>query len=435
MAMGGGNFTVMNKTLPGTYINIVSKDIRSNDGFERGAVAMGLSLDWGEEGKLVEVGVDDLTMNAAKLFGHELTDDSMVFIREIFQHATTLYAYRLNSGGTKATNKIATAKYAGTAGNNITVTISADPDDSTNFIVKTIMEGTVRNRQTVKTAAELVDNDFVTFAKDATLSVSTNALSGGTNGTVAAKNHSDFLTALEQSGDTVNVIGVDSTDSAVKKVYEAYAQRHRDDEGDKVQIVVYDDAAADYEGVISVKNKTTNADEAALVYWVAGAEAGCELGESVTNMTYDGELTIEAPYTQAELEDLLNTGNLVFHKVGDEFRVLIDVNTLTTYTAEKNKLFAKNDIIRTVDALANNLSYLFNNTYCGKYPNNDANRNGLWADIVDIFKELQNRGVITNFSSSDVVIGQGKEKGDVVVQSEMTVTTTMERLYVTSRVA
>ena len=39
-----------------------------------------------------------------------------------------------------------------------------------------------------------------------------------------------------------------------------------------------------------------------LVYWVAGAEAGCAVNKSLTNFKYDGELTINTDYTQAELE-------------------------------------------------------------------------------------------------------------------------------------
>ena len=57
----------------------------------------------------------------------------------------------------------------------------------------------------------------------------------------------------------------------------------RDEQGIKFQAVVYNNAA-NYEGVVNVKN-TTVEDDSALVYWVTGVIAGCEINKSNTKQT------------------------------------------------------------------------------------------------------------------------------------------------------
>lgn len=44
-------------------------------------------------------------------------------LRDLFLNAQKLYAYRLNGSGEKATCAYATAKYAGTRGNDLKITI------------------------------------------------------------------------------------------------------------------------------------------------------------------------------------------------------------------------------------------------------------------------------------------------------------------------
>ncbi|MFR6380690.1 MAG: hypothetical protein ACLUNZ_13830 [Evtepia sp.] len=44
-------------------------------------------------------------------------------MREIFLHARKVYFFRLNAGGSKAANTYGTAKYPGTRGNALRVTI------------------------------------------------------------------------------------------------------------------------------------------------------------------------------------------------------------------------------------------------------------------------------------------------------------------------
>ena len=55
MALGGGVWLVQNKTLPGTYINFVSKEKPILDMVDRGYATMALELDWGPSGEIFRI--------------------------------------------------------------------------------------------------------------------------------------------------------------------------------------------------------------------------------------------------------------------------------------------------------------------------------------------------------------------------------------------
>ena len=197
-------------------------------------------------------------------------------------------------------------------------------------------------------------------------------------------------------------------------------------------MVVYN-KAADYEGVVNVKNTVTDdgASTVSLVYYVTGLVAGTEVNKSASNKVYDGEYTINTNYTQAQLEAAITGGEFAFHKVGTEVRVLVDINSLTTTTDVKGDVFKQNQTIRVIDQIANDIAVIFNNKYLGKVSNNNTGRISLWTDIVKHHKELETIRAIENFSNSDVTVEQGNTKTSVVVNDAITVVYTMEKLYMT----
>lgn len=218
----------------------------------------------------------------------------------------------------------------------------------------------------------------------------------------------------------------------IKSLFVAFTKRMRDKVGAKFQTVVYR-SPADYEGVISVENQVLEegVPEQSLVYWVTGAAAGCAVNQSNTNKRYDGEYMVDVPFTQQALEDALRAGKFVFHKVGDEIRVLEDINSLTTYTDEKNSDFSSNQTIRVLDQIANDIAVLFNNKYLGKIPNNESGRVSFWNDVVSHHKELETLQAIENFNADDVLVSQGEGKKAVVVSDRVTVVNSMSQLYMT----
>ena len=188
MALGGGNFTTQNKELPGTYINFVSAASASAALSGRGIATMPLELDWGKEGEVFEVTNEEFQKNSMKIFGYAFDNPKMKGIRDLFLGAKTLYAYRLNGGGVKASNTYAAALYGGTRGNDLKIVIQANADDEAKFDVETYLGTTKVDAQTVAAASELTANDYVTFKADAELAVTASMpLAGGTDGTVDRK--------------------------------------------------------------------------------------------------------------------------------------------------------------------------------------------------------------------------------------------------------
>lgn len=428
MALGGGTFVTQNKVLPGSYINFISLAKASANLSDRGVVAMALELDWGVENEVFEVTKADFQKNSLKIFGYDYTHEKLKGLRDLFMNIKTLYAYRLTSGGVKATNTFATAKFSGIRGNDLKIVIQANVDVPSKFDVKTVLGTTVVDIQTVTTAADLVANDYVTFKTGASLSITASTpLTTGSNGTVNGTAHQAALDKFEAY--PFNALGLVSTDDVIKGLYINYGKRLRDEVGQKFQVVVYN-KAADYEGVVNVKNRATG-NEAALVYWVTGIIAGCEVNKSNLNKKYDGEYTVEANYTQSQLEAAIKAGEFALHKVGSDIRVLSDINSLVTVSDTKGEIFKDNQTVRVMDQIANDIAVLFNTKYLGTVPNDAAGRISLWSDIVKHHEQLQEIRAIEDFTDSDVTVDQGNTKKSVVVADVVTVVNAMAQLYMT----
>lgn len=437
MALGGGQFTTQNKILPGTYHNFVSKARAYLNLAERGFVALPLAHDFGVDGEVLTLTAEDLQKNSLKLLGYDYTHEKLKPFREIFTNAHTVFTYFLKgSTAAAAENTFAEANFKGERGNALKVAITANVDEPSKFDVKLYIDTALVDEQiAVTTAADLIDNDFVTYKKDATLaSTAGTALTGGTNGTVTPVEHQKALDELEAYG--FNVLVCDSIDSGIKALYEAYTKRLRDEVGAKFQLVVQGLDNSDHEGIITVHNKAVEG-ETKLTYWSAGASAGCAINASNTNKVYDGEYTVDfdGAKTQSQLSALLKDGKFVFHKVGDETRVLEDINSFVSFSSEKNEDFSMNQVIRVLDQDAIDMAHLFNTRYLGKVPNDQSGRVSLWSDVVTHGRELQQLRAIENFNPDTVSVEQGQSKKSVVINKEFNVTVAMSQLYITTVVA
>ena len=54
----------------------------------------------------------------------------------------------------------------------------------------------------------------------------------------------------------------------------------------------------------------------------------------------------------------------------DEVRVLRDINSFTSFVAEKNSDFSSNRVVRVLDGIANDVARIFGQYYLGKRSNN-----------------------------------------------------------------
>ena len=385
MALGGGIWSIQNKVLPGTYINFSSVAKASATLSERGYAAMPLVLDWGPDNTVFAVTSGDFQKNSLKLFGHPYTDKALQPLRELFQYTQTLYAYRLNGGGAKATCEFCTARYSGVAGNKMFVVIAANADQPSLFDVSLYYDTTLLDMQTVDAATALKDNDFVTWKSEAVLKATAKTpLASGTNGTANSSAHQAFLDKLESY--SFNTLGCPSDDPTTIKLYVNYTKRLRDEIGAKFQTVIFNlstnEKIGDYEGVIEVGSNVTGYDASipgmgqyGLVYWMTGASAGCAVNKSNTNKKYDGELTVNTDYTQAELEAAIKSGRLSSTDTWNgETRILEDINSLVTVSDTKGDVFKSNQTICVCDQIANDTAVLFNTRYLGTVPNDAAGR-------------------------------------------------------------
>lgn len=438
--IGGGTFTVQNKILPGAYINFVSAGRAAQLG-SRGVVALPLELNWGPENKVFAVSAEDFNRTAIDVFGYDPTDPSLLLVREALKRAKTLLAYRVNSGGQKASATVGgmtvTAKWGGTRGNDLKVAILTNADDATKVDVVTYLGTMEVDRQTVPAdsgSANLKDNNFVTFGEAETLTpTSATALTGGSNGTVDGTAYSNFLNAIEV--EAFNVIGYPGTNETIKALIAAFVKRLRYDNGVKIVGVLYQYDGDDI-GLINVKNGVILADGTTItgdkaVAWVAGASAGAEVNESLTNVAYDGAVDVDIKYTKSQYEAAIQNGEFAFYADNGKARVLTDINSLVTFGDGVSEDWTSNRVVRVMDGWANDVARIFGERYIGTVTNSDTGRELFKADLVSLAMQYQAIDAISNFESADIVIQQGNGKRDVVVNCALQPNDSMEKLYMT----
>lgn len=434
MALGGGTWLVQNKVLPGSYINFSSVAKASATLSDRGYAAAPFVLSWGPENEVFAVTSGEFQKNSKAIFGYSYDHPKMLALREIFLHATTVYCYRLGLGAKKAACALATAKYPGIRGNDLSIVIAANVDDPDAFDVGTYLDGIQVDLQTVTKAEELTGNDYVDFKKDLTLEATAGApLTGGEDvANITGDSHQAFLDKIEAYA--FNAMCCPAADPIIVKFYAAYCQRVRDEVGAKFQLIAWKPSTVDYEGVIGVWNSATHpsmgVDEHAVVYWATGAHAGVAVNKSLTNAKYDGELTLDTDYKQAELTAALKAGKFMFHNVNGLTRVLEDINTLLTLSDTKGEVFQSNQTMRVCDQIANDVAVLFNERYLGTVPNDASGRSALWGDITHYIKQLEDIRAVENFDPDTVSCEQGdKKKAVLVTVNGLNIINAMAQLY------
>ena len=375
-----------NKVLPGAYINFVSRPRAMGSLGERGVVCVGMELDWGREG-MTDIAAAEGRTNCRELFGYTYLSEEMKDLRELFAHAKEVKLYRLN-GGEKARmtqdGLTVTAKYPGKRGNDICIKIAENVDESDCWDVETYLDAEVVDAQTVTRIEDLRENAFVEF--------------GG-------------------------------ADEKTKKLFVNFTKRMREEEGVKFVTVLHDYPAADHEGVISVGTA------AELVYWTAGASAGAEVNESLTNTAYDGEYEVDAKLKKSDYIKGIRKGQLLFYEEDGTLRVLRDINSFTSFAAAKNSDFSSNRVVRVLDSIANDVANIFSKYYLGKQSNNANGRNLLKAEILAYHEELMKLEAIEGFTADDITVEKGTEKQDVVVYEAIQPVDAMEKLYMKVEVA
>lgn len=433
--MAGGTWTTQNKVRPGAYINV-----RSNGGIGAaesisGVTALPLVIDFGPEEEVVTItAASDLTA-----FGYDLNDPQMLLLREALKQAATVLVYRVGSGGKAAAiegDLSITALYGGTRGNAISVVSKENVNVKDAYDVETYLAGRLVDRQTAKTIEELSANRVVNFAGSGELSAFSIFLESGSNTPATVNDYMTFFSKIQVF--EFNTLALPVQDEVIKTAGVSFINRMRNEEGKKCQLVVAGHAANN-EAVINVKNGVILLDGTRITAeqataWVAGASASAGVATSLTYKKYDGAIDVTQRFLNTEIIEALQNGEFVFTEQRGEVVIEQDINSLTSFTADKSKDFSKNRVLRCLDDIANNSKKAFEDNFIGQINNDQDGRELYKADRINYFNGLQGAGAITNFSADDIEISAGNEKDSIVLNVQVQPVDAMEKLYMTVEV-
>lgn len=444
--MSGGTFTSQNKVRPGAYINFKGVVKPSSSLGTRGIMTMPVPMSWGAP--VTELLSTDLLdgKSIAKI-GYDATDVESLIYRLALANCYKVIVFRLDAGGTAASGAIGDldldAKYAGIVGNLISVAVIVN---GSNFDVVTYYNGAQKDKQTVPTAAELVDNDWVNFSYT-TAVLTANAgtsLTGGLNGSVSDANYTTYKDTIVSYQWNVMAIPQDVTGGTVNALIATFIKDLRDNAGRKVQAVLFD-IDEDYEGIISVdqgfKTETEEVVPEVFSAYVGGLTAGAGAAESNTYKVIEGAIEITypngvTPYTNDDIIAKLKAGKFVISTLlNGSIVVEQDINTLHTFIGDKPYDFSKNRVIRTLDEINNGVNIKWAETYAGKVSNVESGRTLFKGDIIGFMLQLESIEAITEFdSSTDIEILAGQDIDAVVANLAVKPVDAMEKLYMTVNV-
>ena len=448
----GGTWTVQNKVRPGAYINFVSVPKAIGTLGSRGTVAVGMPMTWGPAGELIHLNGEEL-LNGSSLakVGVTATDtEASLPYRIALAGCFNALLFRTDVGGAKAKADIlastlsVSAKYAGTTGNKITVVTVKDKPEAGYTTIQVFVDKLLKESFIVQKITELsdIDSAFVEFTVSnesaAIPETAGTALVGGTNGTVDKTTYSTFWDLLDTKN--FQCIAMYDTDASIPPLLKAKVELWREKRGKKVQAVVYDYTAADYEGIISVnqgfKTSTETVDTTLFPVWVASMTAGAEVNKSLTAAVVEDGVEIINPIAEDEIEDALNRGQFVLsYRQDGAVCVEKDINTLHTFTVDKNYAFSKNRVVRCLDEIGNTVALVFNRNYAGKVDNNSTGRNQYKTEIISLMDTMVGLGAVQNFEgASDITVLPGEAVDAVVVDLAIQPVDSMEKLYMTVNV-
>ena len=427
--MAGGRFDKQTgKVRPGTYVNFESsrdKDTVKNG--TRGTVIIPLfKASYGPAKQFIKLTSANPDAQAAT-FGYSIYDDDpnrqMLFIREVFKRAVTVYVYILTEGKPAraeipmavqaadeeageevVTNTLtAMAKHGGSRGNELTVTVDANPIGGYDVLIH-LAGSKVAQYDGLSTVEELIalDNPYIIFEGSGSLGgAAGTTLSGGTDEEAANMDITDFVDAWESV--KFNTVCFPFDGEGAKNVKQAALTKiryMRESMGKGVQAVIPNAGDMDYEGIINVTNSVSiDGDDlscAEACAWVAGATAGAKNTESLTYVRYSGATAVVGPKSNEEAVAAINAGEFFFSVNEDEEVVAeYDINSLVTFADGKDTSYRKIRIIRVFDT--------FQEAVQLNFPPNKYDNDADGWDVMEgmgktILRQFEDAGAITNVS-------------------------------------
>lgn len=427
--MAGSVFQVgEQKVRPGVYVRVTSIGEPQETTAPQGIVAALFRASWGPLGEVVHLENADAVID---VFGSAGTVDTAL---EAFRGGCRrVVAYRLGTGGGKAllnfqdtesTNVVKIeAKYEGARGNNFAVTVRDSLTDATKRELL-LYEGTTL-RQTIvfaKGSGEpqaLVDavtasnSPYIKATKTTEgtgvlAAVTQQSLTGGQDPTVNGESYSEGLSAIEAID--WNVLAVDTEDTATHAVVQTYIDRVRN-EGKRVLGVVGEPTS------VLLATRLANArafNDPAIIYVangfkgsdgliregykaaarVAGMVASAQITESLTHYVVRGATELAGALTNAEIEQAINSGALVFTMSAQkQVHIEYGINTFVIPTADMDAGWKKIRRVRTRDSLMERIASTWD-PLIGKINNSPDGRATLIAAAQGIINQMVAEGAL-----------------------------------------
>ncbi len=427
--MAGSVFQVgEQKVRPGVYVRVTNIGEPQEAIVPQGVVAALFRASWGPLGEVTYLENANAVID---VFGSTGTADTAL---EAFRGGCRrVVAYRLGTGGTKALLNLQDsesanvvkieAKYEGVRGNDFAVTVRDSLTDATKRELL-LYEGTTL-RQTITFAKgsgepqALVDavnasnSPYITATKVADgngilATVTQQSLTGGQDPTVNGESYSAGLSAIEAID--WNVLAVDSEDPVTHAVVQTYIDRVRN-EGKRVLAVVGEPTsvplatrmanARDFNdpAIIYVANGFKGSDGLTREGYkaaarVAGMVAAAQITESLTHYVVRGATELAGALTNAEIEQAINSGALVFTMSAQkQVHIEYGINTFVTITADMDAGWKKIRRVRTRDNLMDRIAATWD-PLVGKINNSPDGRATLIAAAQGIINKMIAEGAL-----------------------------------------
>jgi len=365
------------------------------------------------------------------IFGSEGTTDAAI---EAFRGGCRrVVAYRLGRDGQKASVNLRVteganfvtieAKYEGARGNKFSVSVQDSLVDDTKRELLLYEGATLRQTisfakgsdepQALVDAITASNSPYITAVKSAGSggvleAVTQQPLTGGQDPNVNGGSYSAGLSAIEAVD--WNVLAVDTKDTATHAVVQTYIDRVRN-EGKRVLAVVGEPTSENLAdrlaharafndpAIIYVANGFKGADGVAREGYkaaarVAGMTAAAQITESLTHYVVRGATELIGALTNAEIEQAINSGALVFTMSAQkQVHIEYGINTFVTVTADMDAGWKKIRRVKTRDNLMDRIAATWD-PLIGKINNSPDGRATLIAAAQGIINRMIAEGAL-----------------------------------------
>lgn len=429
--MAGSVFQVGEQRIrPGVYIRVTDVGEPPEAIVPQGTVAALFRASWGPLGKVT-------TMENAEAIFPIFGDNGTVDVpKEAFRGGCRrVLGFRLGAGGAKATLTLKDTTvtpvdvvklevlYEGVRGNEFSATVRDSLADETKRELLLYEGVTLRQAieftkgaeepQALVEAIKASNSPWITAAKladgDKTLvAVAQAPFAGGEDPTVTGEDYSAGLLAIEAL--SWNVLCVDTDDAVTHAVVQTYIDRVRN-EGKRVIGVVGEPTdvelttrfanarAFNDPAVIYVANCFKGSDGITREGYtaaarVAGMVAGSQITDSLTHAVVRGATEIVGALTNAEIEEAILSGALVFTMSAQkQVQIEYGINTFITVTADMDAGWKKIRRVKTRDNLIDRIAFTWD-PLIGKINNSPDGRATLIAAAQGVINKMVSEGAL-----------------------------------------